>query len=170
MTTYFSVSHLSELSPLEVHQLYKLRVDIFVHEQKTPYAEIDDVDALSSTFHVLAWSNNRDGRQLVGTARLFPTEHEGEPVMQLGRVCVRPTHRGGKLAQELLRQTLRLSFEQEPGREVVLTAQEPLIDYYSDLGFEATGETFSDAQVAHQPMRLGVGKLAEFNVRGVALR
>ncbi len=170
MTTYFSVSHLAELSPLEVHQLYKLRVDVFVHEQKTPYAEIDDVDALDSTFHVLAWSNNRDGRQLVGTARLFPTEHEGERVMQLGRVCVLPSHRGKGLAPELLHQTLRLSFEQEPGREVVLTAQEPLIGYYTDLGFEANGELFDDAEVAHQPMRLGVGKLAEFNVKGKPLR
>lgn len=165
MTTFYAVSHLAELSPLEVHRLYKLRVDVFVHEQQTPYAEIDDIDALDTTFHVLAWSNEGGRNELVGTARLFPSEWEGEPVMQLGRVAVVPARRGDGLAQELLRQTLRLSFEQAPGRDVVLSAQEPLIGYYREFGFEPIGELFTDTTVPHQQMRLSVARLAELNAR-----
>ncbi|AGF73503.1 GNAT family N-acetyltransferase [Corynebacterium halotolerans] len=165
MTTFYAVSHLAEMSPLEVHRLYKLRVDVFVNEQQTPYVEIDDVDALDSTFHMLAWSNDSGNRELVGTARLFPAEWEGTPVMQLGRVCVVPSRRNTGLAPELIRQTLRLSFEQEPGRDVVLTAQEPLIGYYREFGFEPTGELVDDEGIPHQPMRLAAAKLAELITR-----
>ena len=61
---------LHEMTPLEVHQLYKLRVDVFVAEQNCPFNEIDDQDALPETRHILAF----DGEQLAGCARVFPTE------------------------------------------------------------------------------------------------
>ena len=57
MTNYFAVSALREMSPVELHQLYKLRVDVFVHEQQTPYAEIDDTDALDTTFHAVSYTH-----------------------------------------------------------------------------------------------------------------
>ena len=40
-----SLKSLHEMTPLEVHQLYKLRVDVFVAEQNCPFKEIDDQDA-----------------------------------------------------------------------------------------------------------------------------
>ncbi|WP_161796002.1 hypothetical protein [Corynebacterium renale] len=36
------IAPLEDLSVREVHDLYKLRVDVFVGEQETPYYEIDD--------------------------------------------------------------------------------------------------------------------------------
>lgn len=77
---------LAGLAPLDVHALYKLRVDVFVHEQATPYAEIDNTDAQPSTIHLLAWDSPAQEQaqahtqaptqdptpRLLGTARLFP--------------------------------------------------------------------------------------------------
>ena len=45
---------LDEMTPREVHALYKLRVDVFVAEQNCPYNEIDAQDADPSTTHLLA--------------------------------------------------------------------------------------------------------------------
>lgn len=153
MTTYFAVSHLADLSPLEVHQLYKLRVDVFVHEQQCPYAEIDDTDAAPDTFHVLVWRNGDSPRRLVGTARLFPTLVDAAPAMQLGRVCLHPSARGTGLSRELMEQTLRLSEEQSPGTPIILDAQVGLVDFYRSFGFEPTGEPFDEDGVPHQRMR-----------------
>lgn len=61
---------LVEMTPFEVHQLYKLRVDVFVAEQHCPYNEIDGRDADPDTRHILAF----DREALVGCARVFPTE------------------------------------------------------------------------------------------------
>lgn len=69
---HITVSPLRDLHALEVHALYKLRVDIFVHEQQCPYAEIDTTDALDTTQHILAWDDNGD---LLGCARVFSGDH-----------------------------------------------------------------------------------------------
>lgn len=164
MTNFFAVSHLGEMSPLEVHRLYKLRVDIFVHEQQTPYAEIEDIDAADSTMHVLAWSAHRLSedltRDLVGTARLFLDTWAGEEVVRLGRIAVAAEQRGSGLATELIHQSLRFAAERAPEHDVIIAAQEKLQSYYEDFGFRASGDSFDDAGVPHVPMLLPAAELA----------
>ena len=161
MTTFFSVSSLSEMAALEVHRLYKLRVDVFVHEQAAPYAEIDDIDAEPTTKHMLAWRRGYGPTQLVGTARIYPDVVDGQDVIQLGRFVVADSDRGTGLAQELMFQTQRLAFETYPGRDVHLSAQSELTGYYAKYGFEPTGEQYDDSGVPHQPMMLSAGALSE---------
>ena len=149
MNDYFAVSHLNQLSALEVHKLYKLRVDIFVNEQKCPYAEIDDADAKDSTFHVLNWDADKN---LIGTARVYPSTHAGDDVVQLGRVCVSPAHRHKGMGEELMRQTLRLADEQFPGKNIYLEAQTPQRDFYEGFGFEVVGKEIDIEGTPHLPM------------------
>lgn len=163
MTTFFAVAHLAELAPLEVHRLYKLRVDVFVHEQATPYAEIEDLDAAAGTVHVMALQTRRvDGHtttELVGTARLSPEEVAGEQVIRLGRIIVTPAERGTGLAQELIATALRHVAEKHPDTDVVLSAQEPLTGYYEKFGFRPVGGLTDDTGVPHQPMLLHAAEL-----------
>lgn len=176
MTRYFSVSNLAELSSLEVHKLYKLRVDIFVHEQKTPYAEIDDTDALSTTRHILVWQRPEDHpTELKGCARLVPTtvsevaattgatlELDDAEVSQLGRVAVSPDSRGTGLSAEIMENALRLAYEQFPDKDVVLTAQLPLQEFYEGFGFTACGAQYDDTGAAHLPMVLKASELERY--------
>ncbi len=146
MPDYISTSRLIDLSALEVHELYKLRVDVFVAEQATPYAEIDDTDADQGTWHLLA---RKDG-ELIGTARVFP--HEGDSV--IGRFTVTPGHRGTGVARQLFEEALKVAAERAPEKDVVLEAQVPLVEYYAGFGFEPEGEPYDDTGVPHQRMRL----------------
>lgn len=50
------VKHFSELSAAELFEIYKLRVSVFVVEQKCPYQEIDDAD--KDAFHL--WLEEED--------------------------------------------------------------------------------------------------------------
>ncbi|MFR9965494.1 GNAT family N-acetyltransferase, partial [Corynebacterium striatum] len=86
MTYTLTAAPINHMNPLDVHGLYKLRVDVFVHEQQCPYAEIDDTDALDSTVHILAFDD--DTRGIVGTARVFPSTLDGEEVAQFGRFAL----------------------------------------------------------------------------------
>ncbi|WP_025253660.1 GNAT family N-acetyltransferase [Corynebacterium vitaeruminis] len=161
MNAMYAVSPLSELSPLEVHRLYKLRVDIFVNEQKCPYSEIDDIDATPSTLHVLAWSADpEEHHHLLGTTRLYPDTVEGKPVSHLGRLAILPEARGTGLGADLMFQTLRLAYEKYGEQDVFLTAQSPLVEYYAAFGFTVAGEEFDDEGVPHTPMILAGSKLA----------
>lgn len=144
----FIARPLARLSPLEVHQLYKLRVDVFVHEQQTPYAEIDDEDAEETTIQVLAVVD----KQVVGTARVYPSLIDGRDVIQFGRFAVAPAHRGTGLAGKLLSAALNAGLQRYPGRPVYLTAQKSLERYYALRGFTPVGEVYDDTGVPHQPM------------------
>ena len=136
---------LTDLSPLQVHQLYKLRVDVFVHEQQCTYAEIDDTDARPDTVHICAWSP--DGG-LLGTARLFPVP-EGR---KFGRFALTPAARGTGLARSIMETALALGAD----APLLLDAQAPLVGYYEGYGFRPVGELFDDAGIPHQPMRRAV--------------
>ncbi|OEX92625.1 GNAT family N-acetyltransferase [Corynebacterium sp. BCW_4722] len=139
---------LAELTPLEVHHLYKLRVDVFVVEQQCPYNEIDDQDAHPDTRHLLAWGEEDGTRTLAGCARVFPTD-EGS---RFGRFVVSPAARGTGLGPDIVRAGIDYT-ERFPG-DLVIEAQSGLVGYYSQFGLVAEGEEFDDAGIMHRRMRL----------------
>ena len=51
------VKHFSELTARELYEIYKLRVSVFVVEQKCCYQEVDDAD--EDAYHV--WLRDEDG-------------------------------------------------------------------------------------------------------------
>lgn len=150
MTIFYASATLAELSPLEVHRLYKLRVDVFVHEQQTPFAEIEDLDAAPGTTHLMALRAG-ESTELVGTIRLAP---EVDGTVRLGRLAVHPGQRGTEVAPGLIERALRHIADRTPGADVVLSAQEPLIGYYEKFGFTPVGELTDDTGMPHQPMLL----------------
>ena len=156
MPHIISAAPLGQLAALDVHQLYKLRVDVFVHEQRCPYAEIDATDADPQTVHLLAW--DADTHELLGTARVFPAAPADDAALsdatgaQIGRFALAPAARGTGLGRELLQAAIDLGERMHPGKPLYLEAQAGLVDYYASFGFTPTGEPFDDEGVPHQPM------------------
>ena len=148
-------SPLTGLGPLDVHALYKLRVDVFVAEQDCPYAEIDEVDADPGTTHLLAWASAgsagaagavRD--ELIATLRVFGSEGFND-VMHVGRVCTAPAWRGRGVAAQLIRRGLELCGD----RPVEIGAQAYLERWYEQFGFVRSGPDYLDGRIPHLPMR-----------------
>ena len=156
MPHFISAAPLSQLAALDVHQLYKLRVDVFVHEQRCPYTEIDATDADPQTVHLLAW--DADTHELLGTARVFPAAPADDAALadatgaQIGRFALAPAARGTGLGRELLQAAVDLGERMHPGKPLYLEAQAGLVDYYAGFGFTPVGELFDDEGVPHQPM------------------
>ena len=136
---------LDEMTPREVHTLYKLRVDVFVAEQDCPYNEIDAQDADPSTTHLLALTA---AGELAGCARVFPTETGS----RFGRFVVAPAHRGTGLGPEIVRTGIEYT-TRWPG-DLIIEAQAGLVDYYSRFGLVAEGDEFLDTGIPHRRMRL----------------
>ena len=155
MPHFISAAPLGQLAALNVHQLYKLRVDVFVHEQRSPYAEIDATDADPQTVHLLAW--DADTHELLGTARVFPAAPTDAaladaPGAQIGRFALAPAARGTGLGHELFQAAVDLGERMHPSQPLYLEAQAGLVDYYAGFGFTPIGELFDDEGVPHQPM------------------
>ena len=138
-------STLAELGPLDVHALYKLRVDVFVGEQDCPYAEIDDVDADPGTTHLLARAP--DGG-LVATLRVFGSQDPGG-VMHIGRVCTTPAWRRRGVASRMIGLGLELCGD----GPVQIGAQSYLERWYEQFGFVRCGPDYLDGRIPHLPMR-----------------
>lgn len=138
------VAPLSELTSLEAFELFKLRVDVFVAEQRCPYRELDEQDTHPDTLHLLAWN----GAVLEGCARVFPTATGS----QFGRFVVAPAARGTGLGAQIARTGIELT-ERWPG-DLIVEAQSGLVPYYEQFGLVAEGEEFLDTGVPHRVMRL----------------
>lgn len=150
-------SPLADLAPLDVHALYKLRVDVFVAEQDFPHLEFDDLDADPATTHLVAWADNVSGvdgvdggpPELVATLRIFGTG-DHDRVMHLGRVCTAAEWRGRGIAGRLVRRGLELCGD----LPVEIGAQLHLEQWYESFGFVRCGEDYLEGRIPHVPMRL----------------
>lgn len=130
-----------DLEPREAYSLWRLRQQVFVVEQQSPYPDLDGRDIEPTTRHVLA----EEGGELVGCLRVLGDD----TYARIGRVAVAPAARGRGLAHELL----STATAEIGGREIRLDAQTGLAEWYARYGFEVSGQEFVEDGVAHLPMR-----------------
>ena len=138
----------SELGPRLLHDVLRLRVDIFVVEQNCPYPEVDgqDPDAL----HILG--QQADGT-LVAYARILPAKADGVP--HIGRVVVAKEHRGTGLGKRVMQEAFRVLQERYGSTRSAVAAQAHLQKFYSGLGYVRTGEDYLWDGIPHVDMMRG---------------
>ena len=131
----------AELTPVEVYDLCRLRVDVFVVEQRCPYPELDGRDTEGATVHL--WYEADGG--IVATLRVL--DEGGMRV--IGRVATAAGHRGRGLAAGLLDAALQLCGD----APVRLGAQAQLEGWYARFGFRRSGPGYVEDGIPHVPMR-----------------
>lgn len=151
---YPVVSRFFDLSAHEIHALLKLRADVFVTEQGWAHTDIEDVDIDGSSRHLLLHDLAERPMPLLGAARVIPAQVDGRDVAKLGRICLAPEGRGLGVSGELMAAAVEMAGETFPGLDIVLDAQEPLVEFYSRHGFEPYGEKFTLGPIERQPMVL----------------
>jgi predicted GNAT family N-acyltransferase len=129
--------------------LLDLRRVVFIEGQGVPEArERDGLDA--ECWHILA---RDDAGQPIGCGRLTPAH-------KIGRMAVLEAWRGQGVGVALLRELVARA-RHMGWPEVALEAQVSAIGFYAREGFEAHGETFQDAGLAHRSMRLALTALED---------
>lgn len=133
----------NELTPLEVFQIYKARVAVFVVEQACPYPEVDDEDLTS----VHVWYEEK-GR-LVAYARIIPKED----CVKIGRVIVAKERRGEGFGRALMKEVLTWIEEHERTLPIVLQAQTYLQPFYESFQFEVISDSYEEDGIPHIDMK-----------------
>ncbi len=131
-----------DLDPRTLHDLVRLRIDVFVVEQECPYPELDGRDVEPSTEH---WWTADDA----GPSSYLRVLTEPDGSRRVGRVVTRRDARGAGLGGRLLDEVLRA----HGVGPLVLDAQAHLQKYYAARGFGATGPEYLDDGIPHVPMR-----------------
>jgi ElaA protein len=133
----------ADLTPQQLYDLLRLRVDVFVVEQKCPYPELDDRDLTPSTRHF--WLAGDDGRVLA-TLRLLEDKPDS---FRIGRVCTAADARGNGLSGRLMEAAVA-EIGDAPS---VLDAQVAVKDFYARFGYVTEGEEFLEDGIPHIVMR-----------------
>ena len=135
----------------DLEDALKLRVEVFVEEQKVPpEEEVDEYDALPAdkvgALHVIT----RRSDVSLGTGRLiYPKELRA--AAKIGRVAVVSAARGlgvGRAVMEKLHDEAR----NRGIASIQLGAQLHAIPFYEKLGYTAYGDIFLDAKIEHRMM------------------
>ena len=138
------VARTTDLDARTLHEILKLRSEVFVVEQQCPYLDIDGRDIEPSC--VQLWITDGDSQAVIATARVLD---DPDGSARIGRVCTAASVRGTGVGDSLM----RAAIERCGGRPIVLAAQSHLVDWYGRLGFTPTGRTWVEDGIPHTEMR-----------------
>ena len=136
------------ISPEEIDQVFEIRTEVFVKEQKClPSEEFDDLDAVAK--HYLLF----EGDIPVATGRYRKTDKG----IKVERIATLESARGKGYASIVVNHLMAEASAANPDCSYFyLHAQVSVMPLYSSLGFQAYGETFIEADIVHQAMGLSV--------------
>jgi predicted GNAT family N-acyltransferase len=127
-----------------LNAIQAIRYEVFQREQGVdPELDLDGFDA--SAIHVLAtWS-----QEPVGTARI---RYVNDDVAKIERLAVLPNFRQRGIARQMMDTALAFLKAHQTSK-VILNAQEYIVPFYSQLGFEPVGDRFLEANIPHIKMQ-----------------
>ncbi|MBQ7060606.1 MAG: GNAT family N-acetyltransferase [Clostridia bacterium] len=136
------IKSFDELTLTELHDLLRLRCEVFVFEQSCAYRDIDGLDPISK--HVFI----KDGGGIAAYARICP---EADGVFKIGRVVSKT--RGEGLGMRVLRAAVE-ECTALGAKEIRIEAQVYAVGFYEKAGFAVRGEAFLEDGIPHIEMRL----------------
>ena len=146
----YKVSEWKNISRDELHACLRLRIDVFVVEQYCAYPELDGKDQHSLhifTEHV----DLSKGNPVEAYLRIVkPGFSYKEP--SIGRVAISKSARGKGLGKELMQKGLKECENRWPNLGIRISAQEYLIKFYEDLGFQVSSDPYLEDAIPHVQM------------------
>ncbi|MDY7579986.1 GNAT family N-acetyltransferase [Herbaspirillum sp. RTI4] len=135
----------SDMTARQLYEVMILRQRIFLIEQNCVYQDADGLDSIS--LH----GCGRTSAGIQAYARIVPP-HTACPQPAIGRVLVTPSWRSRGTGSDLMRRALAQSERLYCGRDIALSAQFHLQEFYGRLGFRAVGSQYDDAGIPHIDM------------------
>lgn len=141
------VKHYKELTTDELYEILKIRVDVFVVEQKCPYPEVDGKD--KNAYHILGYQNEK----LVGYLRVLNRGVAFKNV-SIGRVISLKRREG--IGAALLRKGIEVAKEKYQADVIEIEAQTYAKEFYAKEGFVQTSDEFLEDGIPHIKMELKI--------------
>jgi len=130
----------------ELEKVFKIRMTVFVDEQKVPpELELDEFDILSKAKHVIALYKGKPA----GAARIrFPGNKA-----KLERLALLKKYRGNGFGKMIIEYMVKYCKKKNP-KEILLHSQCYAEKFYRKCGFIPRGKIFLDAGIRHIEMYL----------------
>ena len=145
----FDWKHYDELSKTELHEIFILRQEVFVVEQKCPYLDADNLDIHS--YHLMAQNKENQENPIAAYLRVIEPGRQHRDC-RIGRVLTRQSSRGKGLGKQLMKVAIDRIKIQYPSVNIKISAQLHLENFYKSLGFSVTSEPYDEDGIPHIEM------------------
>ncbi|GGB44168.1 acetyltransferase [Lentibacillus populi] len=137
-----------EIPAIELYQIIKARVDVFVVEQNCPYEELDNCD--QKAIHYFLKINN----EIAAYVRILPKGIKF-PEVSIGRVLVTQKYRGKGYAKAVMQKAIDFISEEWQETTIKIQAQTYLHKFYASFGFKQVSEVYLEDDIPHIDMIWG---------------
>jgi ElaA protein len=139
------VKTFNQLSLDELYYLLQLRSQVFVVEQDCVYQDIDGKD--KKALHVIGKKDNT----IIAYSRIFkPGDYFKEA--SIGRVVVAENFRHLKYGHQLMVASIKAVETSFSSKKIKISAQKYLENFYNNLGFITSGESYLEDGIPHIAM------------------
>lgn len=138
------IRSLKSLDSIELYKIFKLRIDVFVVEQKCPYQEIDDKDIDASHVYL------KDDDNIVAYLRVLSPGLSYKEA-SIGRVLVNKEYRGKRYGRQIMEEGIKFC-KSNYSENIKISAQAYLEDFYKSLGFEKISDVYLEDNIPHIDM------------------
>ncbi len=135
--------HFKDLTLLQLHDLMKIRQEVFVVEQDCPYLDADGKDL--DSWHLFAESNG----EVVACTRLVPKGVSYPDAVSIGRVATSQKIRGQGVGKELMQHSIKWIQKIFPDNQIRISAQTYLKKYYESFDFVQYTEEYLEDDIPH---------------------
>lgn len=149
MHTHLDISfaRFNDLTNDELYRIMQLRQEVFIVEQDCPYLDADGHDHLS--FHLLG---KIDG-EIMAYLRVVPPGLRYEDP-SIGRVITAIDVREKGYGKKILKEAIQFIAKKYPKKQISISAQHRLKEYYHQFGFVEEGEIYLEDDIDHIKMKL----------------
>ncbi|MBB4807331.1 ElaA protein [Chryseobacterium defluvii] len=141
----WKIKTFDEFTVSEIYQVLKARIDVFVEEQNCPYPDLDDYD--QKALHL--WAEEKG--LVLAYCRIFNKGIKYDET-SIGRVLTTEKGRGKNLGRQLIQYAVETIENRFHTSEVRISAQDYLLKFYSEFGFEDTGKKYLEDDIPHTEM------------------
>lgn len=138
------IKNFTELTKDELYALLKMRMEIFILEQRSFYLDLDGQD--QTAMHFLGMNQGN----LVAYGRLSINSSQNSSLIR--RVAVHKDFRKNQLGTVLMHKMLNYIDTHSHLQTIALDAQYHLQNFYEKFGFRVVGEPYDDGGVLHIKM------------------
>lgn len=139
-----------DLTNLEIYQIFKMRVDVFVVEQDCPYSDLDGKDIMPGVLHFFGVDDQREANEnMIAYSRILPPDVSYPDMPSMGRVVTSHAARGTGAGHEMLEKAVAILDEKWPNLTCHISAQSHLQSYYNRQNFFAVGEEYLEDDIPH---------------------
>jgi len=137
----------AELDTSLLYDIMVLRQDVFIVEQNCPYLDADGKD--QESYHLVG-INESD--EVLAYTRLLPQGVSYDNYCSIGRVVTSSKVRGQGAGKDIMIKSIELCKTLFPKQKIKISAQTYLDRFYTELGFQSTGESYLEDDIPHQAM------------------